>query len=92
MRRRWRQQGLVSTSTIRGGVSRPSVDRGGVEAVRVVEFGARHGRRHALHLCPNLARAPINQRETAGRVYSSEPQVFSSRRDLEEGRETESRR
>lgn len=81
--------------------SEPSVGRGGVEAVGVGESGARHGRRRALDLRPDLACAPGNRRETAGRVYSSGPQVFfffavvlemeicrvNSRRDLEGGRE-----
>ena len=81
--------------------SEPSVGRGGVEAVRVGESGARHGRRCALDLRPDLACAPGNRRETAGRVYSSAgPQPFfffavvlemeicrvNSRRDLEGGR------
>lgn len=84
--------------------SEPSVGRGGVEAVGVGESGARHGRRRALDLRPDLACAPGNRRETAGRVYSSGPQVFfffavvlemeicrvNSRRDLEGGRETAS--
>ena len=81
--------------------SEPSVGRGGVEAVGVGESGARHGRRCALDLRPDLACAPGNRRETAGRVYSSGPQLFfavvsemeicrvNSRRDLEGGTGTQ---
>ena len=46
----------------------PGVGRGGVEAVRVGESGARHGRRRALDLHPDLARALNHRREMAVRV------------------------
>jgi len=46
----------------------PGVGRGGVEAVGVGESGARHGRRRALDLHPDLARALNHRREMAVRV------------------------